>query len=46
MGTSLAVQWLRLVTPNAGGLGSIPRWETAHLLQVRPSTDKQTNLKK
>ena len=24
MGTSLAVQWLRLHTPNAGGTGSIP----------------------
>jgi len=24
MGTSLLVQWLRLSTPNAGGLGSIP----------------------
>ena len=23
-GTSLVVQWLRLHTPNAGGLGSIP----------------------
>ena len=23
-GTSLVVQWLRLCTPNAGGLGSIP----------------------
>ena len=27
-GTSLAVQWLRLCTPNAGGPGSIPRWGT------------------
>ena len=24
LGTSLVVQWLRLCTPNAGGLGSIP----------------------
>ena len=24
LGTSLAVQWLRLCTPNAGGMGSIP----------------------
>ena len=23
-GTSLVVQWLRLHTPNAGGLGSVP----------------------
>ena len=26
--TSLAVQWLRLLTPNAGGMGLIPRWGT------------------
>ena len=28
VGTPLAVQWLRLHTPNAGGLGSIPGQET------------------
>ena len=28
MGTSLVVQWLRLCTPNAGGLGSIPGQRT------------------
>ena len=27
-GTSLAVQWIRLRAPNAGGLGSIPGQET------------------
>ena len=27
-GTSLAVQWLRLHAPNAGGTGSIPGWVT------------------
>ena len=27
-GTSLAVQWLRLYTPNAQGMGSIPGWGT------------------
>ena len=33
---SLVVQWLRLCTPNAGGLGSIPGWETRpHMLQLR-----------
>ena len=25
-GASLVVQWLRFHAPNAGGLGSIPRW--------------------
>ena len=28
MGTSLAVQWLKLFASNAGGAGSIPGWET------------------
>ena len=33
-GTSLAVQWLRLLTPNAGDLGSIPGQGTrSHSLQ-------------
>ena len=27
-GTSLAVQWLRFHTPNAGDTGSIPGWGT------------------
>ena len=35
-GISLAVQWLRLCAPNAGGLGSIPgRGTTSHMLQLR-----------
>ena len=35
--TSLAVQWLRLCVPNAGGLGSIPGQGTkSHMLQRRP----------
>ena len=35
-GTSLVVQWLRLYTPNAGSLGSIPGQETrSHMLQLR-----------
>ena len=28
METSLEGQWLRFLTPNAGGTGSIPSWET------------------
>ena len=35
-GTSLVVQWLRLHTPNAGGPGSIPGWQTrSHMLQLK-----------
>ena len=35
-GISLVVQWLRLQTPNAGGLGSIPSQGTrACMLQLR-----------
>ena len=35
-GTSLVVQWLRLCTPNAGGLGSIPGWGTSsHMTQQK-----------
>ena len=35
-GSSLGVQWLRLRTPNAGGLGSIPsQGTTSHMLQWR-----------
>ena len=30
-GTSLVVRWLRLCASNAGGLGSIPGWETETL---------------
>ncbi|TEA37609.1 hypothetical protein DBR06_SOUSAS5310036, partial [Sousa chinensis] len=36
LGTSLVVQWLRLHTPNAGGLGSIPGQGTrSHTSQLR-----------
>ena len=28
LGTSLAIQWLELCAPNAGGAGSTPGWET------------------
>ena len=36
IGTSLVVQWLRLLAPNAQGLGSIPGQGTrSHLLQLR-----------
>ena len=34
--TFLVVQWLRLCTPNAGGLGLIPGQRTrSHMLQLR-----------
>ena len=36
LGTSLVVPWLRLHTPNAGGLGSIPGQGTrSHMSQLR-----------
>ena len=36
VGTSLVVQWLRLCTPNSGGLGSIPGQGTrSHMPQLR-----------
>ena len=36
LGASLAVQWLRLHAPNAGGWGSIPGQGTrSHMLQLR-----------
>ena len=34
IGTSLVVKWLRLLTPNAGGQGSIPGQETKSLLLI------------
>ena len=51
LGTSLAVQWLRLHTPNAGGPGSIPVQGTrshmpqrrSHMRQLRPGTAKYIN---
>ena len=40
-GTSLVVQWLRLCTPKAGGLDSIPGQGTRfHMLQLRPGAAK------
>ena len=39
--TSLGVQWLRVHTPNTGGLGSIPGQGTRyHMLQLRSGTVK------
>ena len=36
LGTSLAVQWLRLHAPNAGGPGSMPgRGTRAHMAQLK-----------
>ena len=41
-GTSLAVQWLRLHTPNARGPGSTPGQGTrSHMLQLRLDAAKQ-----
>ena len=38
-GPSQGVQWLRLCTPNAGGLGSIPGQGTrSHMLQLNTVT--------
>ena len=44
LGTSLAVQWLRFCTPNAGGLGSIPGQGTGfHIPQLKiPSVSTKT----
>ena len=49
-GTSLAVRWLRLCAPKAGGSGFIPDWGTgshinneeqrSYVLQIRHSTAK------
>ena len=40
-GTLLVLQWLRLIAPNAGGLGSILGQGTrSHTLQLRPGADK------
>ena len=40
-GTSLGVQWIGLLAPNAGSLGLISGWGTrSHLLQLRPSVAK------
>ena len=38
LGSSLVVQWLRLRTPNAGGLGLIPGQGTRpHMVQLDPA---------
>ena len=34
LGTSLVVQWVRLRTPNAGGLGLIPGWGARSLMHA------------
>ena len=40
-GTSLVAQWLRLCSPNAGGLGSIPgRGTGSYMPWLRPGTAK------
>ena len=44
-GTSLVVQWLRLCTPKAEGLGLIPGQGTrSHIAQLRPGTNKEMNI--
>ena len=40
-GPSLAVQWLRLRTSNAGGAGSIPAWGTKTPHDVRCGAAKK-----
>ena len=45
LGTSLAVQWLRLCAPTAGDTGSIAGREAKILHAVRPKKQKQTNKK-
>ena len=45
-GTSLVVQWLRLCTPNAGGLGSIPGGGTRSCIpQLRSCIAKYDKIK-
>ena len=47
LGTSLAVQWLRLCAPSAGGMGSIPGRETeiSHAVQrgQKPKKSSKSN---
>ena len=45
IGTTLAVQWLRLHAPTAGGMGSIPGWGTKvpHAIQLGHSKKKDKN---
>ena len=45
-GTSLVVQWLRLHTPKAGGLGSTPSQGTrSHMMQLKSSNAATKDLK-
>lgn len=48
VGTSLAVQWLRLCAPNAGDMGSIPGWRTKipHYCTAWPKRKKKEREKK
>ena len=46
MGTSLAVQWLILHVPNAGGVGLIPGQGTKILHVAQCLENKQTTKKK
>ena len=43
--TFLEVQWLRLLTPNAGGMGSIPHQETKILHALGEAKKKKANKK-
>ena len=44
-GTSLVVQWLRLLAPNARGLNSIPGQGTrSHMPQLRLSSNSEQNI--
>ena len=46
-GNSLMVQWLRLCSPDTGGLGLIPGQETrSHVSQLRPNAAKKKTKKK
>ena len=40
-GTSLVVQWLRLCATTAGGMGSIPDWETKILHATQSSVTER-----
>ena len=39
----MVIQWLRLLTPIAGGMGSIPSWGTriSHAAQAQPKKKKK-----
>ena len=44
-GISLVALWLRLHTPNVGGLDLIPPQRTrSHMLQLRPYKAKEVNI--